>query len=255
MTTEVDAGGKSLGGGRIGDKILRSGSVSKFDAYGLGSRHPEVDPNGSSHASGLPYLGGALLPEDFAKGMESRIEHALIFVLPQLRYFPTPLYLNAPNWVYPASRTESANSSSDPYALAAGQRIALNDGVLHGHNGLQIGTQEVLNDQTNPPIVRIFLDALFKYGAFLVDAGGGFGLVAEDIHTANPDLTPEQVQALTRSDSLDETKTLWQIMIETINYALCCTLLDGSGLAFAWMDDVHGFRPNFTVVEEIEPPF
>jgi hypothetical protein len=252
-TTLSDPAGHSLGGGCIGDRILRAGSVSAFDAYGLGARRPGMEPSGSSRASGLPYLGGALLPEDIACGIDSSIEHALIFALPSVRFFPDPQGNDPPNWVYPASRTEFSQGVSDAFALAAGQRIFLKD-ELYGRNQLKKKTQDILLDEAIPWIVRIFLRALNKYGAFLVDASGGFSLVAEDIHTAKPSLTPEQINSLVAPEPPDAGKTDWQLLIDTINDYLSHKLLDGSGLAFAYLDNDDKLLANFAVAEDMPPP-
>ncbi len=272
VTPTPDAPDNSEENEHVGMSMLTAGSVTGYATLGVGARHSEADPTASARASGLPYLGGLILPEDFSLGVNSKIDHPLIFCLPRLRYSATPAE-NSPNWVYPASRTETSHFTPDSNALAAGQRIALNDGNLYGRDGIQHGTQGVLTNPDLPPIVRIFLEALFRYGAYLVDGGGGFGLAAEDIHTAdfaatlshntNQALDADQVvKDLTGLTELDPTKTHWQIMIETLNSHLAgqtpnsdvpSPLLEGSGLNFAWLDDVHGFRSNFTVIKDLCP--
>ncbi|WP_299464212.1 hypothetical protein [uncultured Gimesia sp.] len=250
VTTLLDANGLSAGGGTVGDKILATGSVSRFDAAGVGARHPEIDPNGSSRATGLPYLGGLLLPEDLADGIESKIQHALIFAMPRLRYFPEPLPAHPPNWVYPATHTEFSNGIADPDALAAGQRIGLRD-ELYDRDGTTHSTTDLIKDENLPPIVRIFLDALYNYGAFLVDGAGGFAFAAEDIHTAN--LTAAQAKDLTDpAVDLEDNVTPWQHVMEFLNDYLYQKLLNESGLAFAYLDDTNGFRPNFFIAEDLE---
>ncbi|QDT94643.1 hypothetical protein [Gimesia aquarii] len=248
VTTHLDAQGKSTGGGIAGDEILSTGTVSRFDVAGIGARHPEVDPSGSSRASGLPYLGGLLLPEDFADGIKSKIKHALIFAMPQLRYFPDRHPDHPPNWVYPATRTEFSNSIANPNALAAGQRILLGD-VLHGRGHFKDTTSDLIEDESLPPIVRIFLEVLHNFGAYLVDGAGGFAFAAEDIHTAN--MKEQQAKDLISPHKLDEQATPWQNVIEILNHYLCCKLLDGAGLAFAYFDETNGFRPNFAVAEDL----
>ncbi|MCH9653797.1 MAG: hypothetical protein K0U86_12355 [Planctomycetes bacterium] len=179
----------------------------------------------------------------------------MIFSLPQLRYFPKQLQEDPPNWVYPATRTECTNGIANAHALAAGQRILLRD-VLHGHGDYKDATSDLIEDKCLPPIVRIFLDVLYNYGAYLVDGAGGFSLAAEDIHTAN--MTEEQAKALMYFSNCgedaplwNEKATPWQNVIETLNYYLCCKLLKGAGLAFAYLDETNGFRPNFNIAEDI----
>ncbi|MCA9016428.1 MAG: hypothetical protein KDA77_13935, partial [Planctomycetaceae bacterium] len=205
-------------------------------------------PNGSARASGLPYLGGLILPEDLAKGAASKIEHALAFAMPRLRYFPKQAQGNPPNWVYPATRTEFSNGIAHPDALAAGQRIVLKEELFDQH-GKTHPTAELIKDKKLPPIVRIFLDALLNYGAYLVDGAGGFAFAAEDIHTAN--LSAELALELTDLSELDTDLTPWQNVIEMLNNFLFQKLLNESGLALAYADDTSGFRPNFSVVEDI----
>lgn len=252
VTTALDANGLSKGGGIPGEKILATGSVSCFDTRGVGVRDPEIDPNGSSRATGLPYLGGLLLPEDLKmKDGEDKptIKHALIFAMPRLRYFKKRCAGHPPNWVYPATRTEFHKAIPHVDALAAGQRICLRD-VLHGRDGLKEGTQDLIKDKSLPPIVRSFLDVLYNYGAYLVDGGGGFGLAAEDIHTAV--IEEEQALKLAGLDAIDSQLTPWEAVLKTLNHYLFAELLDKSGLAFAYDDDTNGFRPNFSVAQDLE---
>lgn len=238
--------GKTTGGGTLGDAILATGSVARFQVTRIGARHPEIEPSGSARATGLPYLGGLLLPEDLAEGARSKIKHALIFAIPRLRYSESPQC--APNWVYPATRTEFSNGIPNPHALAAGQRIGLQD-VLHGREGFQDGTSDLIKDQSLPPIVRIFLEALYHYGAYLVDGAGGFAFAAEDIHTAH--ISEDLAKELTGVSSLDDEATPWQAVLELLNEYLFGKLLNQSGLAFAYNDDTNGFRSNFRVAEEL----
>ncbi|WP_339730263.1 hypothetical protein [uncultured Gimesia sp.] len=249
VTTQLDRNGLSAGGGIVGDTVLATGSIAEFDATGVGARYPEIEPSGSARASGLPYLGGLILPEDLEKGADSKIQHALVFAMPQLRFFPDRLAEQSPNWVYPATRTESGSPIANPDALAAGQRIRLKE-KLHDHNGETHAIADLINDESLPPIVRIFLETLHYYGAFLVDGGGGFGFAAEDIYTAN--LSAELARELTAPAKLDEDTTPWQGVIETLNDYLFQKLLNGSGLAFALLDAQHGFRSNFAVAEDIK---
>ena len=248
VTTQFDGNGLPTGGGISDETILATGTVARFDVTGVGARFPETEPSGSARASGLPYLGGLILPEDLEKGAASKIEHALVFAMPQLRYFPKRSADNPPNWVYPATRTEFSNGIANPDALAAGQRIALREEIFDQQGGTH-PTAELIKDESLPPIVRIFLDALFNYGAFLVDGAGGFSFAAEDIHTAN--LSVELALELTDLSELKPGTTPWQTVIETLNHFLFEEFLNGSGLALAYLDDTNGFRPNFSVVEDM----
>ena len=124
-TTATDDAGASLGGGILGPEILAAGSVSVYDLDGLGAHVPGGPPTGGGRASGLPYLGGLLIPEDLADGERSVIPHALAFTLPRSRCIPDPAEHDPPNFRYPADRTETTAFTVNPYALASGERIRL----------------------------------------------------------------------------------------------------------------------------------
>lgn len=252
VSARVDSGHVSHGGGVPGVEIHTAGSVAMFDARGLGARHPEVDPNGSARASGLPYLGGLLLPEDLRDGANSKISHALALAIPQLRFLPESHADNPPNWVYPATLTERTNAIADPYVLAAGQRIALANTICD-RSGNRMSTEDMLADESIPPVVRIFLAALFNYGAYLVDGADGFTLVAEDYRTAPSLLNEDQVLELTGADTLPDDQTFWEFIVNTLNEYLSHKLFEKSGLAFACFDEGQELHYNFDVVKDLEP--
>ena len=102
-TAEEDDVDTSRGGGVPGDSVLYAGSVSRFDVAGLGARDRASGTSRSSRASGLPYLGGLLLPEDLANGPASVIKHAFAFTLPRLRYFPHRAPTDPPDFLFPGN--------------------------------------------------------------------------------------------------------------------------------------------------------
>ena len=55
---------------------------------------------------------------------------------------------------------------------------------------------DTIDESEFSPITDMFLDALRKYGAYLVDNSGGFTFYAEDIHTARLDLSDDEINAL-----------------------------------------------------------
>ena len=211
-TTVRDAAGQSLGGGRAGRMILDAGAVDVFDARGPGANPPTY---ASARATGTPLLAGMILPEDIERGV---ISHALAFSIPGPRNTNTadPSAPLASDYFYPASSTEVGFYSTNPSALAAGQRIRLRRTIV-GTDGMPIDEARLL------PITRMLLAALRTYGAYLVDNSGAFSLTAEDIHTAVLHLTNDQVNALIGQSPgrpLPAGKTKWQVVIETLNQEL-----------------------------------
>jgi len=210
-TTVRDAPCQSLGGGLTGTLILEAGTVDFFDVRGLGAN---PDTYFSARATGVPLLAGLLLPEDVESGA---ISHALAFAIPGPRNTSEDPYEPLPSdYFYPASTTETDFYNTNPYALAAGQRIRLK--------------RELVDDEGDPidesqlaPITRMFLTALRTYGAYLVDNAGGFVFYAEDIHTAVLHLSDDEVNALIGQPlgtPLPKGKTKWQIVIEKLNEEL-----------------------------------
>jgi len=207
-TTARDAAGNSLGGGQVGTAVLAAGAVDFFDVRG-----PGTNPAGSSSARalGTSLLAGMILPEDVQSGV---IGHALAFVMPGPRNTaPDPLSPVSSDIFYPASTTEADFYSTDPVALAAGQRIRLKPSLVD-RDGNPVDEGQLA------PITRMFLAALRAHGAYLADGAGGFGFTAEDIHTANLQQSDGQVNELIGQPAdtpLPPDKTKWQIVIEKLD--------------------------------------
>ena len=261
VTMNVGDGGKSTGGGISGTQMEWAGSLCEFQTTGPGAR----DPNGtilkSSRASGLPYLGGLILPEDFAENAGGWINHALAFSLPRLRKFDEPIPADRPNCVYPATDTEKHNSIPCRWALAAGQRITLKQSIRFPSNGqiVTVPTQQILDDADIPLVVKSFIHAIMKYGAYLVDGGKGFGFAVEDSMTANPDYTESHVQKLIGDFKFDSSRTLWANIIDALDEWLSSRLGihlfgEAAGLAFAIEDDKGNHFPNYRVVKNLKSP-
>ena len=210
-TTQVDAAGNSLGGGRIGDEILAAGVIDFFDVSGPGV---ETEGGYSARAVGTPLLAGMLLPEDVENGA---IEHALACAIPRTRNLsPDPFEPAASDYFYPASTTETDYYSTNPLALASGQRIRLKQSIVD-EDGNSIDESELA------PITRMFLAALRNYGVYVVDNADGFSFTAEDIHTANLALSNDEVNELIGESAgtpLPENKTKWQLAMEKLTEEL-----------------------------------
>lgn len=214
-------------GGVEGQKILKAGGVSWFqvDELAPGSQLPVCNanligtlPRQSSRATGVPYLAGLLVPEDYER---REISHALAFTLPRLRHTVCPQPSDPPDYVYPATNTETNNFTEDSFALAAGMRIRLRNKIVD-KTGATI--DESKENAKLAPVTRIFFQALREYGAYLVDGGGGFGFSAEDQWTANLDISLEELSSLvlldiqtTKKMLENEGKTKWQILMEKLN--------------------------------------
>ncbi len=260
------------GGGHAGDAILEAGSVARFDTKGTGARiPPDGEPLGSSRATGLPYLGGLLVPEDFRNGPKAVIQHALAFTFPRARFFPFRIPGDPPDYtdyIYPAVKSETSHFIQNPYALAAGMRIRLKSTLKcnilkKGKNGEEeIEEIELPKEKWNtlPPAVSIFLTALHDYGAYLVDGAAGFGIAAEDRETAVID--SDIVKLLIKEPDRDE-ETPWESLMETINDYLSFRLFknpDGdsvSGLPLGFLrkgQDGYQFWTNFEVVSPLAIP-
>jgi len=237
-----------LGGGLEGTTILEAGAIDLFDVRGDGS---DPDTYSSARAVGTPLLAGLILPED----VESRqIAHALAFALPGPRNLSTdPTEPLASDYFYPASTTETDFYSVDPDQLAAGQRIRLKSTIVDD-GGVVI---DEANDLT--PITRMFLAALRTYGAYLVDNADGFTFYAEDIHSANLQLSDDEVNALIGQPPgtpLPAGQTKWQVVIEQLNldlemipFAYDASWQDGDDPATAVYDIA-----NFEVLEPASRP-
>jgi hypothetical protein len=206
-TTQRDGDCQSWGGGYTGNQILEAGEIDFFDLRGEGVNS---DGNSSARAHGTPLLAGLILPEDVASGA---IEHALAFAIPGPRNLSSDPYgpLNS-DYFYPASTTETDFYSTNPHALAAGQRIRLKQ-ILYDEDG------DTIDENQLAPITRMFLTTLRSYGAYVVDNAGGFSFYAEDLHTANLNLTDDQVNALIGQPAgtpLPAGQTKWLIVIDQL---------------------------------------
>jgi len=211
-TTALDESGASLGGGQTGSLISMTGAVDYFDLAGNGANPATYF---SARATGTPLLAGLILPEDVAQGA---IGHALAFALPGPRNtnLADPYEPIASDYFYPAATTATDFYSTDPKALAAGQRIRLKSQIVDQEGN-------VIDETGLKPITRMFLAALRNYGAYLVDGAGGFSFYAEDIHTAVLDLSDDQVNQLVGQPAgapLAEGKTKWQMVMEGLNLDL-----------------------------------
>ena len=206
-TTVRDAECASLGGGQTGTTILEAGVVDFFNVRGSGAN---PDTYYSARAHGTPLLAGMILPEDVESGA---IAHALAFAIPGPRNTSAdPSEPLSSDYFYPASTTETDFFNTNPYALAAGQRIRLKQTLVDEEG-------EVVDESQLAPITRMFLTALRTYGAYLVDNAGGFSFSAEDIHTAVLHLSDDEVNALIGQPPgtpLPAGMTRWQVVIEKL---------------------------------------
>ncbi len=163
---------------------------------------------------GVPLLGGLVVPEDVESGV---IAHALAFATPGPRNLSDdPFEPLDSDWSYPVSTTETDFYSTDPLALAAGQRIRLKSEVVDEEG-------EIVDEGVLAPITQMFLRALREYGAYLTDASGGFAFYAEDIHTANLVLSEDEVNQLIGQPlgtPVPSGKTTWQLAMETLGAEL-----------------------------------
>jgi hypothetical protein len=207
-TTVLDPDGESLGGGQPASAVLEAGAVDFFDLNGDGT-----NPDGlwSARAVGTALLAGLIVAEDVEGGA---IEHALACAIPGPRNTATdPTEPVASDYVYPAATAESEYYNTDPRALAPGQRLRLKQTIVDEEG-------QPIDEEDLAPITRMFLAALRTYGAYVVDNAGGFTFYAEDIHTADPDLSDEEVNALVGrppDTPFSPCKTRWQVLMETLN--------------------------------------
>lgn len=210
-TTAQDVAGNSLGGGRQGPLVLAAGAIDFFDVRESGTNLAGLN---SARAMGTPLLAGLLIPEDIEAG---QINHALAFAIPGPRNLALDPYEPLESdYFYPATTTETDYYSTDPNALAAGQRIRLKPSLVD-----ELG--QPIDESSLAPITQMFLQALRKYGAYLVDNAGSFTFWAEDIHTAQLDLPEDEVNTLigqSAATALPANKTKWQAVMEKLNEEL-----------------------------------
>jgi len=206
-TIEGQGDCNSFRGGMLGHQITEAGEVVFFDVRGPGAI---ADGLYSACAHGTLLLAGLILPEDVESGM---IAHALALAIPGPRNLSRDPYEPlASDYMYPASTTETDSYDTNPYALAAGQRIRLKQTLVDEHGIL-------LNENQFAPITRMFLTALRDYGAYNVDNAGGFSFYAEDVHTAVLHLSDDEVNALINQPPgtpLPEGMTKWEIVFEVL---------------------------------------
>jgi hypothetical protein len=210
-TTVRDGECESVGGGQPGNTILEAGVVDFFDTRGPGAN---PDTLYSARAHGPPLLAGLLLPEDIERGV---IAHALALAIPGPRNTSAdPFEPLESDYFYPASTTETDFFSTNPYALAAGQRIRLKQTLVDEEGNL-------IDEDQLAPITRMFLTALRTYGAYVVDNAGGFSFSAEDVHTAALHLSDDEINELIGQPPgtpLPAGMTRWQVVIEKIGEEL-----------------------------------
>jgi hypothetical protein len=188
---------QSRGGGLPGADIFAAGHIDYFDVTGTGVNSPG---NYSARSSGVPLLAGLIIPEDIEL---NEIKHALAFAIPCPKN----------NTYYsPASIDEPDYYNTNTHAMAHGQRIRLKS-VLYDENG------NIINESNLAPITTLLLKALRQYGAYLVDNAGGFIFYAEDIYTANLELTDAKINELIgmpQNSALSSNKTKWQIVMDKL---------------------------------------
>ncbi len=239
-STVTDGPCLSQGAGLPGSSIPQTGQADFFPVTSAGS-NPLL--TWGARAAATPLLAGTLLPEDVTRVL---VEHALAVGVPGLRNLSQdPADPLATDVVYPASFTQTRRYSTNPLALAAGQRLRLRPTLVDG-SGDSIDEDELA------PITRQVLLALRSYGAYVVDDADGFVLYAEDIHTAPLDLTEDEVNQVIgqpQGTPLPEEKTVWQIIMEALAGDL-------ANIPFAFGDCDGGaslvVTSNFEVVE---PPY
>ncbi|MCU0274201.1 MAG: hypothetical protein MUE34_13305, partial [Acidimicrobiales bacterium] len=211
-TTERLAECQSRGAGRPGSAILEAGQADFADYTAAGA-----NPRGvvGARPSGIPLLAGAILPEDLESGA---IGHALALAIPGPRNLsPAPSEPLASDVVYPAAGTDPEGYSTNPDALAAGQRLRLK-GSLVNASGLPVNETSAF-----APVTRMVLAALRTHGAYVVGDAPGLTLFTEDVHTAAPALTPEEVNLLVGQPAgspLPTDRTPWQYILERLNQDL-----------------------------------
>jgi hypothetical protein len=220
-TTVRDGVCQSRGGGLAGPSLLQAGYADFFSVDG-----PGTNPDGvaSARASGTPLLAGMILPEDIESGA---IEHALAVAIPGPRNLsPDPFEPLATDYFYPAATTETDMYSTNPDALASGQRLRMRTTLVDDAG-------EPIDDSEGgdlAPITRMFISALRTYGAYVVDNASGFTFYAEDIHTATLELDDDNINWLIgepAGTALPADKTSWQLVIDKLN-------LDLEGIPFAY---------------------
>jgi hypothetical protein len=208
VTTVGNGKCSSRGGGYEGTDILEAGIMDFFDVSGKGA-NPAGNEYSSARASGLPLLGGLILPEDVESGS---IDHALACAIPAPRLLNGDDIVEGVDYVYPASRAEETYYNTNKYAIAQGQRLRLRQ-TLRDEDG------NVIDENSLAPITLMFLKALREYGCYVADNAGGFSFSAEDVHTAPFDVTDAEVNRLIGASSgaaLPRGKSKWEIVLSKL---------------------------------------
>jgi hypothetical protein len=233
---------ESHGGGLEGDSIPEAGYADYFDIHGDGSN---PDDEASARAMGTALLAGMILPEDIESG---EIGHALALAIPGPRNLsPDPYEPLSSDYYYPAATTETDYFSTSPAALAAGQRLRMKSQLVDEDGDL-------IDESELAPITQMFIAALRRYGAYVVDNAGGFSFYAEDIHTAVLHMSEAETNSLIGEPSgtpLPDSATKWQLVIETLNEELW-ELPFASGICAGGSSSVY--TANFEVVEPALAP-
>jgi hypothetical protein len=261
-TTKLNANGTSAGGGLVGCSILEAGAIARFKLSDLGAQiTTQRRPLNSARASGVPLLAGLLLPEDLESVIPRELDqtarpmirHALAFALPRLRCFAHNCSPDLQSdWIYPASKSETRNALHDSRALAAGERIRLTDELFFAD-----GTRVAEESSEVPPITSIFFRTLREYGAYLVDASGSVAFYAEDVHTGNLNVTPDQLKWLIGRE-LAVGETSWEAVVHTLDDQLNFKLAEISGVRKQPVPFIvgspSGVIGNVSVVDPAYPP-
>ncbi|MFQ5624022.1 MAG: hypothetical protein ACE5FS_11565 [Paracoccaceae bacterium] len=227
---------RSAGGGYSGQRISEAGAVDFFDVTGSGTNAPL--PLSSARATGVSLLAGLLLPEDVATG---EIRHALAVAIPKPRNTaPDPEEPRRRDIIYPAAWPETDSYSTNPRALAPGQRIRLS-ATLRDDEG------EIIDETRLAPITRIFLRALRRYGAYVVDHADGFVFYAEDIQTGSLPVSKAEVRRLigaTAQTNSGASKDNWAQVVRVLASELDAIPVTIGEASMTWS--------NFVVVEPAE---
>ncbi len=244
-TTDRQGECQSRGGGRTGTEILEAGRADFAALHGEGA-NPRGVPG--ARPSGIPLLAGALLPEDVASGV---VAHALAVALPGPRNSsPDPAQPLDEDVLYPAAGTDFDHYSTNPDALACGQRLRLRSSLVDADG------RPLDESAAGPlaPITRMVLAALRAHGAYVVGHAPTLTLYAEDVHTAVLDLAADDVNRLVGQPvgmPLPAGKTKWQTVVDRLQQDL-------SGIPFA-QGTCAGpssvvVTANFEVVEPVADP-
>ena len=135
--------------------VLWAGAIDVYDNSGPGA-NPRGSDYWSARATGTSLLGGLIIPEDIASGS---IDHALAFanIAPRNTNGADPTEPFDSDSFWPASTTETDYYSTNPQALASGQRIRLKQNIV-GSDGLPLDEENDLK-----PITRMYLQALLEW--------------------------------------------------------------------------------------------